>query len=130
MKIEILAIKSVFTLFLALATVDMNRLIAFIRVEKYAPAQQQKDRRHCCPIFIVRRIAALTREHGGWEQACLRTTDARSRVQCLVTARGARRGKAQDEVGAAITRDAVARNKLLDSFWITPRRWKVLRASM
>jgi hypothetical protein len=55
-------------------------------------------------------IAALTREHGGWEQACLRTTDARSRVQCLVPARGARRGKALDEVGATIPRDAVARN--------------------
>jgi hypothetical protein len=45
-KIEILAIKPVFTLFLALATVDMSRLIAFVRVEKYAPARQQKDCRH------------------------------------------------------------------------------------
>ena len=34
-------------------------------------------------------IAALTREHGGWEQACLRTSGERSRVQCLVPARGA-----------------------------------------
>ena len=55
-------------------------------------------------------IAALTREHGGWEQACLRTSDERRRVQCLVPARGARRGKALDEGSAAIPRDAVARN--------------------
>ena len=55
-------------------------------------------------------IAALTREHGGWEQARLRTSDERSRVQCLVPARGARRGKVLDEVSAAIPRDAVARN--------------------
>ena len=55
-------------------------------------------------------IAALTREHGGWEQASLRTSDERSRVQCLVPARGARRGKVLDEVSAAIPRDAVARN--------------------
>ena len=57
-------------------------------------------------------IAALTREHGGWQQACLRKSDERSRVQCLVPARGARRGKALDEVGAAIPRDAVARNAM------------------
>jgi hypothetical protein len=55
-------------------------------------------------------IAALTREHGVWPQACLRTCDERSRVQCLVPARGARRGKVLDEVSAAIPRDAVARN--------------------
>jgi len=55
-------------------------------------------------------IAALTREHGGGEQARLRTADERSRVQCLVPARGARRGKALDEGSAAIPRDAVARN--------------------
>ena len=60
--------------------------------------------------LLLGRIAALTREHGGWEQARLRTSDERSRVQCLVPARGARRGKALDEVGAAIPRDAVARN--------------------
>jgi len=34
-------------------------------------------------------IAALTREHGGWEQARLRTSDERSRVKCLVPAQGA-----------------------------------------
>ena len=50
------------------------------------------------------------REHDGWEQACLRTSDERSRVQCLVPARGARRDMALDEVSAAIPRDAVARN--------------------
>ncbi|MBU1706117.1 hypothetical protein KKG19_05340, partial [Patescibacteria group bacterium] len=33
-------------------------------------------------------IAALTREHGGWEQARLRTSDERSRVKCLVPAQG------------------------------------------
>ena len=56
-------------------------------------------------------IAALTREHDGWGQAAgLITAGARSRVQCLVPARGARRGKALDEVSAAIPRDAVARN--------------------
>jgi hypothetical protein len=73
------------------------------------------DGRKCSieKMCAQRLIAALTREHGGWEQACLRTTDARSRVQCLVPARGARRGKALDEVSAAIPRDAVARNKLL-----------------
>ena len=71
------------------------------------------------PVSVVRDhatfriIAALTREHGGWEQARLRTSDERSRVQCLVPARGARRGKALDEVGAAIPRDAVARNNRL-----------------
>lgn len=32
-------------------------------------------------------IAALTREHGGWEQARLRTSDEHSRVRCLVPAR-------------------------------------------
>jgi len=60
-------------------------------------------------------IAALTREHGGWEQARLRTSDERSRVQCLVPARGARRGKVLDEVSAAIPRDAVARNNSLEA---------------
>jgi len=60
-KIEILAIKPVFTLFITLATVDVSWLITFIRVEKYAPAQQQKDRRHCYPIFMVR----LTRRVSG-----------------------------------------------------------------
>lgn len=34
-------------------------------------------------------IAALTREHDGWKQACLRTSGERSRVQCLVPARSA-----------------------------------------
>jgi hypothetical protein len=31
--------------------------------------------------------AALTREHDVWEQACLRTYSARSRVECLVLPR-------------------------------------------
>ena len=54
-KIEILAIESVFTLLLALATVDMGRVIAFIRIEKNSPAQQQKNRRHCCiEVFLLR----------------------------------------------------------------------------
>ena len=61
---------------------------------------------------LGRLIAALTREHGGWEQAGLRTSDERSRVQCLVPARGARRGEVLDEGSAAIPRDAVARNTL------------------
>ena len=39
------------------------------------------------PEVVSMPIAALTREHGGWEQACLRTSDERSRVQCLVPAR-------------------------------------------
>lgn len=57
-------------------------------------------------------IAALTREHDGWEQAeGLITADACSRVQCLLPARDARRDRALDEVSAAIPRDAVARNK-------------------
>jgi hypothetical protein len=57
---------------------------------------------HCrlCQIDFSGQFAALTREHGGWEQARLRTSDERSR------------GKALDEVSAAIPRDAVARNKL------------------
>ena len=63
-------------------------------------------------VNFVGPIAALTREHGGWEQARLRTSDERSRVQCLVPARGARRSKALDEGSAAIPRDAVARNGL------------------
>ena len=54
-------------------------------------------------------IAALTREHGGWEQACLRTSGERSRVQCLVPARSARRDKVLDEVSAAIPGDASRR---------------------
>jgi len=70
------------------------------------------DTRFCShSIFSFSSIAALTREHGGWQQACLRTSDERSRVQCLVPARGARRDMALDEVSAAIPRDAVARNK-------------------
>jgi len=32
-------------------------------------------------------IAALTREHDGWAQACLRTGSERSRVECLVLPR-------------------------------------------
>ena len=39
-----------------------------------------------------------------------RATDERSRVKCLVPARGARRDMVLDEVSAAIPRDAVARN--------------------
>jgi len=39
-----------------------------------------------------------------------RATDERSRVKCLVPARGARRGMVLDEGSAAIPRDAVARN--------------------
>jgi len=39
-------------------------------------------------ISVFKIIAALTREHGGWEQAAgLITADARSRVKCLVPAR-------------------------------------------
>jgi hypothetical protein len=53
-EIEIFAIEPVFTLFLALATVDMSRLIAFIRVEKYAPAQNQKNCGHFCIVFLLR----------------------------------------------------------------------------
>jgi len=34
-------------------------------------------------------IASLTREHGGWEQGCLRIADERSRGQRLVPAQGA-----------------------------------------
>jgi hypothetical protein len=45
-------------------------------------------------------IAALTREHDGWEQACLRTYGERSRVKCLVLARPARLDKVLDEVSA------------------------------
>ncbi len=40
-------------------------------------------------ISSFQKIAALTREHGGWEQARLRASDERSRVQCLVPAQGA-----------------------------------------
>jgi hypothetical protein len=32
-------------------------------------------------------IAALTHEHDGWEQGCLRTSGERSRAQCLVLSR-------------------------------------------
>ena len=39
-----------------------------------------------------------------------RADDGRSRVKCLVPARGARRDMVLDEVSAAIPRDAVARN--------------------
>ena len=56
-------------------------------------------------------IAALTREHGGWQQACLRTSGERSRVQCLVPARPARRDKVLDEVSAAIPGDASRREQ-------------------
>jgi hypothetical protein len=62
-------------------------------------------------VIVGDLIAALTREHGGWEQACLRTSDERSRVQCLVPARGACRGKALDEVGAPIPGDAERRQE-------------------
>jgi len=60
-------------------------------------------------------IAALTREHGGWEQACLRTSDKRSRVKCLVLARLARRDKVLDEVSAAILGDWRRRERLTES---------------
>jgi len=59
--------------------------------------------------IIRSRIAALTREHGGWEQARLRTSDERSRVKCLVPAQGD--GTRPNEVSAAIPGDAVAGNR-------------------
>ena len=60
----------------------------------------------------IRRGQGRAREHDGWEQAAgLITACARSRVQCLVPARGALRGKVLDEVSASIPRDCVAWNK-------------------
>jgi len=38
-EIEIFPIQPIFTFSLSLPTVDMSRLIAFIRIEKYSPAQ-------------------------------------------------------------------------------------------
>jgi hypothetical protein len=54
LEIEIFAIQPIFTFLLALATVDMSRLIALIRIEKYSPAQKQKNGRHFCIVFLLR----------------------------------------------------------------------------
>jgi hypothetical protein len=63
-EIEIFAIQPIFTFLLSLATVDMSRLIAFIRIEKYSPAQKQKDGRHLCIVFLLRLTAGASAARG------------------------------------------------------------------
>jgi hypothetical protein len=57
-EIEIFPIQPIFTFLLSFATMDMSWLVAFIRIEKYSPAQNQKNCRHFSVVFLLRLTSA------------------------------------------------------------------------